>query len=100
MAIGEGVGNLPKLCAFEFQFNLFIALLFIIFHCDLLTVHKVYLYLSFQWLSGLITFLFPGLASHLRAAYLPVHVFFGLLIFILACTTALLGITEKTIWSL
>jgi cytochrome b-561 len=54
----------------------------------------------FQWLSGLITFLFPGLASHLRAAYLPVHVFFGLLIFIMACSTALLGITEKTIWAL
>lgn len=54
----------------------------------------------FQWLSGLITFLFPGLASHLRASYLPIHVFFGLLIFICACATALLGITEKAIFSL
>jgi cytochrome b-561 len=54
----------------------------------------------FQWLAGLVTFLFPGLASHLRAAYLPLHVFFGMLIFVLACITALLGIKEKTIWAL
>jgi len=54
----------------------------------------------FQWLAGMITFLFPGLASHLRASYLPVHLFFGLLIFVSACATALLGITEKTIFGL
>ncbi len=53
----------------------------------------------FQWMAGLITFLFPGLASHLRASYLPIHVFFGLLIFICACATALLGITEKAIFA-
>ena len=52
----------------------------------------------FQWLAGLITFLFPGLASHLRASYLPIHVFFGLMIFICACATALLGLTEKAIF--
>jgi len=51
-----------------------------------------------QWLAGLITFLFPGLASHLRASYLPIHVFFGLMIFICACATALLGLTEKAIF--
>lgn len=54
----------------------------------------------FQWLAGLITFLFPGLASHLRASYLPLHVFFGLMIFVFACATAILGITEKTIFAL
>jgi len=54
----------------------------------------------FQWLAGLVTFLFPGLASHLRSSYLPLHTFFGLLIFVSACATALLGITEKAILSL
>merc|ERR1719445_2154189 len=54
----------------------------------------------FQWLSGLITFLFPGLASHLKSSYLPVHIFFGLMIFVCACATALLGITEKAIFGL
>ncbi len=53
-----------------------------------------------QWLCGLVAFLFPGLASHLRALYLPVHVFLGLLICVLACATALLGITEKAIFSM
>lgn len=53
-----------------------------------------------QWFGGLLTFLFPGLASHLRAAYLPVHVFFGLLIFVLACVTACLGILEKLLFSI
>lgn len=55
---------------------------------------------AMQWVAGLVTFLFPGLASHLRSNYMPIHVFFGLLIFILACATALLGITEKAIFSL
>jgi len=53
-----------------------------------------------QWVCGLVTFLFPGLASHLRASYMPAHVFFGLLIFVFACATALLGITEKAIFSI
>ena len=41
---------------------------------------------------------FPGLASHLRKALLPVHIFTGLAVFILAAVTALLGITEKAIF--
>ncbi len=53
-----------------------------------------------QWVCGLVSFLFPGLASHLRALYLPIHVFLGVLIFILACATALIGITEKAIFSM
>ena len=60
----------------------------------------IYLLTFFQWVGGLVTFLFPGLASHLRARFMPAHVFFGLTIFILACATALLGITEKLIFSL
>jgi len=53
-----------------------------------------------QWVCGLVTFLFPGLASHLRTSYMPAHVFFGILIFVFACATALLGITEKAIFSI
>lgn len=53
-----------------------------------------------QWVAGLITFLFPGLASHLRSSFMPAHIFFGLFIFTMACATALLGITEKAIFSL
>lgn len=55
---------------------------------------------AMQWLAGFITFLFPGLASHLRASYMPLHTSFGILIFVLACATSLLGITEKLIFAL
>jgi len=48
-----------------------------------------------QWFLGLVTFLWPGLASHLRTTFLPIHIFTGLAIFVLACATALMGITEK-----
>lgn len=55
---------------------------------------------AMQWLGGFITFLFPGLASHLRASYMPIHTSFGIMIFVLACSTSLLGITEKLIFAL
>ena len=64
--------------------------------CGLLTISLA----TIQWTSGLVTFLWPGLASHLRSFLLPVHIFVGLTIFILACATALMGITEKAIFSL
>ncbi|XP_076054626.1 transmembrane ascorbate-dependent reductase CYB561 isoform X2 [Oratosquilla oratoria] len=53
-----------------------------------------------QWVMGLVTFLIPGLRSSLRAAYLPVHRFFGLAIFVTALAAALTGLTEKALWSL
>ena len=56
--------------------------------------------LVFQWLFGFITFLFPGLKAQMRAAYLDVHVFFGLTIFVSACAAAFTGFTEKTIFGL
>ena len=49
---------------------------------------------------GLVAFLWPGLASHLRQLYLPLHTALGTAIFALASINALLGITEKAIWSL
>ena len=53
-----------------------------------------------QWSLGLVTFLLPGLASHLRTFLLPIHIFSGLTIFILAAATALMGITEKAFFRL
>ncbi|XP_066996757.1 transmembrane ascorbate-dependent reductase CYB561 [Anabrus simplex] len=52
-----------------------------------------------QWMSGLVTFLFPGLKPGLRAVYLPVHVFFGLMGFVCSLVAALLGLLEKAHWA-
>ncbi|KAK3863712.1 hypothetical protein Pcinc_030539 [Petrolisthes cinctipes] len=54
----------------------------------------------FQWVSGLVTFLLPGLRPSVRSAYLPVHQFFGLFIFVSGIATALVGITEKTFFTM
>ena len=70
---------------------------------DLFSLHSwmglvtVILFLA-QWIIGLMTFLFPGLSLNIRSSYLPLHVFFGLAIFVSCCATALLGITEKAIF--
>lgn len=64
--------------------------------CGILTISLAVV----QWCLGFVTFLWPGLASHLRTTFLPLHIFTGLAVFILACTTALLGITEKVFFRL
>ena len=64
--------------------------------CGLLTIIMAVT----QWGLGLVVFLWPGLASHLRSFFLPIHIFFGLTIFVLASATALMGITEKAFFSL
>jgi len=53
-----------------------------------------------QFVVGFVSFLIPGLRMNLRAAYLPIHVYFGLGIFLMAVATALTGIMEKAIFSL
>ncbi|CAG0905490.1 unnamed protein product [Darwinula stevensoni] len=53
-----------------------------------------------QWLCGLLSFLFPGVRHALRAWYLPVHTFFGMVVFILASCTVLMGLLEKAIFTL
>ncbi|KAG8230749.1 hypothetical protein J437_LFUL010248 [Ladona fulva] len=53
---------------------------------------------AFQWVSGLVSFLYPGLHVSLRTSYLPVHVFFGVGGFLSAVTASLLGILEKAHW--
>lgn len=53
-----------------------------------------------QWVMGLAFFLFPVASSWLRAAYLPVHVFCGLLLLVMSVGSSLLGITEKLLFSI
>ncbi|KAF6719814.1 Cytochrome b561, partial [Oryzias melastigma] len=55
---------------------------------------------SLQWVMGLLFFLFPGASSWLRATYLPIHVFCGLTLLVMAIGTSLLGITEKLLFSI
>ncbi|XP_046388334.1 transmembrane ascorbate-dependent reductase CYB561 isoform X2 [Ischnura elegans] len=54
---------------------------------------------SCQWVSGLVSFLYPGLHVSLRASYLPVHTFFGIGGFLSSVTAALLGLLEKAHFS-
>ncbi|XP_029015225.1 transmembrane ascorbate-dependent reductase CYB561 isoform X2 [Betta splendens] len=53
-----------------------------------------------QWVMGLLFFLFPVASSWIRASYLPIHVFCGLVLLIMAIGSCLLGITEKLLFSI
>ena len=63
---------------------------------------------AMQWMAGFILFLLPEgihippkinqFSLQYKAFYMSIHLVFGILIFVLACTTALLGITEKMIF--
>eukprot|EP00252_Welwitschia_mirabilis_P000442 TRINITY_DN1043_c0_g2_i1.p1 TRINITY_DN1043_c0_g2~~TRINITY_DN1043_c0_g2_i1.p1 ORF type:complete len:266 (+),score=36.28 TRINITY_DN1043_c0_g2_i1:98-799(+) len=48
-----------------------------------------------QWVVGLVSFFFPGAPNSARAALLPWHVFFGLLVYMFTIATAELGFLEK-----
>ena len=52
-----------------------------------------------QWIFGFVSFLYPKLSESIRKAYLPAHRLWGIIIFVMACATALMGITEKAIFS-
>ncbi len=52
-----------------------------------------------QWVMGFVSFLFPKLSDALRRSYLPHHKFWGITIFALCCAAALMGITEKALFS-
>ncbi|KAM3863756.1 transmembrane ascorbate-dependent reductase CYB561 [Diretmus argenteus] len=72
---------------------------------DLYSLHSwcglaTFIFFCFQWVMGLLFFLFPGASSWLRAWYLPLHVFCGLVLLVLAIGTCLLGITEKLLFSI
>lgn len=49
---------------------------------------------------GLLSFLYPVIQPPLRAAILPLHVYFGSAAFIGAIAACLMGLTEKAIWTL
>nr|CAD7412200.1 unnamed protein product [Timema cristinae] len=51
-----------------------------------------------SWVFGFVAFLFPELNASIRSAMMPVHIFFGLLAFVLSVATALIGLTEKAIF--
>ena len=48
---------------------------------------------------GLVTFLVPGLSDAFKGLYKPVHVFWGITIFVFAIAAALMGITEKLLFT-
>lgn len=64
--------------------------------CGMLTI----VVFCVQWVMGLMFFLFPVASSWLRASYLPVHVFCGLVLVVMSIGTSLLGITEKLLFSI
>ena len=72
----------------------------VLFFTDVFLIEEIYNFLfHFQWFAGLITYLFPGLDSSIKKSYMPIHIFFGILIFILISAACLTGIMEKLILS-
>ncbi|KAG7317368.1 hypothetical protein KOW79_019666 [Hemibagrus wyckioides] len=63
--------------------------------CGMLT----FILFLIQWLLGLGFFLFPWASSALRRWYLPLHVFFGLVLLAMSVASSLMGIAEKAIFS-
>ncbi|RUS75207.1 hypothetical protein EGW08_017023 [Elysia chlorotica] len=53
-----------------------------------------------QWVLGFACFLLPWLGMSIRTMYMPYHTFWGVTLLILATATALMGITEKAIFSM
>jgi len=53
-----------------------------------------------QYVAGFTCYLFPMLKEPLRIFYMPIHIFFGLLGFVLAIATCLLGISEKAFFEM
>merc|ERR1712029_876442 len=45
-------------------------------------------------------FLVPGVANNIKALYMPFHVYFGVVIFVCAVASVLLGIKEKVLFSI
>ncbi|XP_037814722.1 cytochrome b reductase 1-like isoform X3 [Lucilia sericata] len=52
-----------------------------------------------QYVVGFAAYLVPGAKESLKAAIMPLHIYFGLFGFVLAIASALMGITEKAIFS-
>lgn len=54
---------------------------------------------SCQWVAGFISFLIPGMKQIYKEKYMPVHIYFGLLGFVLAVASALIGVSEKAFFA-
>ncbi|GFY67879.1 cytochrome b561 [Trichonephila inaurata madagascariensis] len=54
---------------------------------------------ALQYFCGFVAFLYPGLTKIWRTKYLPLHVFFGLCIFVMVIAACFMGITEKIMFS-
>lgn len=54
----------------------------------------------FQFISGFVSFLYPGISAQYRQAIMPYHIYFGVLNFALAIATSILGFGEKLIFVL
>ncbi|XP_046573335.1 transmembrane ascorbate-dependent reductase CYB561-like isoform X2 [Haliotis rubra] len=52
-----------------------------------------------QWVFGFVSYLYPKVGMASRRMYMPYHVFWGIAILCFAVATALMGITEKVIFS-
>ncbi|TKR64622.1 hypothetical protein L596_025120 [Steinernema carpocapsae] len=53
---------------------------------------------SLQYAVGFGSFFFPGASIPMRQFIMPFHQLFGVVIFIMVCCTALMGITERAAW--
>ena len=54
---------------------------------------------TMQWVTGYVMFLAPTtILSWIKAFYLSIHNWFGLFIFVMACSTVLLGVAEENIY--
>ncbi|KAH8365616.1 hypothetical protein KR093_002738 [Drosophila rubida] len=53
-----------------------------------------------QYAAGFMAFLVPGMRENYKIALMPLHIYFGLFGFVLAIASAVMGLTEKAIFSL
>ncbi|KAE9542971.1 hypothetical protein AGLY_002882 [Aphis glycines] len=63
-----------------------------------LGIITVIMFLS-QFISGLISFLYPEIAMKYKEAVMPYHIIFGVLTFALSIVTSVLGFSEKIIFA-
>ncbi|XP_064552512.1 plasma membrane ascorbate-dependent reductase CYBRD1 isoform X3 [Drosophila montana] len=53
-----------------------------------------------QYVAGFMAFLVPGMRENYKIALMPLHIYFGLFGFVLAIASAVMGLTEKAIFTL
>jgi cytochrome b-561 len=53
-----------------------------------------------QFISGFVSFMYPGISVQYKTVVMPYHFFFGVFNFILAVATSVLGFAEKLIFTL